>query len=104
MKHQIPHGLSFDLAKRAAQSAVTSYQARFTEYKATGIWTTDTRCDVRFVAAGRNLSGTIEVNPRSIDLDLDVPMLLLPFKAMAMKVIEEEVRDWIAKAKAGQLG
>jgi len=40
---------------------------------------------------------------RSIDLDLDVPFLLRPFKNQALGVIEGEIREWIDKARAGKI-
>jgi hypothetical protein len=49
------------------------------------------------------LSGSIEVLPRSIDLDLEVPFLLRPFKSQAVNVIEAEIREWIDKARAGSV-
>jgi hypothetical protein len=36
-------------------------------------------------------------------MDLDVPLLLRPFKSTALGVIEEEIRKWIDKAKNGQI-
>ena len=46
-----------------------------------------------------SLSGSLEVLERSIDLDIDVPFLLRPFKSQALGVIEGEINDWIRKAK-----
>ena len=40
----------------------------------------------------------------SIELELDVPFLFRPFRKQAIRVIEEEVQEWIEKAKAGDLG
>ena len=52
---------------------------------------------------GVSLKGSLEVNEKDIALDLDVPFLLRPFKGQALQVIEEEIRSWIGKSKAGQL-
>ena len=38
------------------------------------------------------------------ELELDVPLLLRPFRAKAIEVLEQEVRAWIEKAKRGELG
>jgi hypothetical protein len=46
-----------------------------------------------------NLAGNLEVLDRAIDLDIDVPFLLRPFKSQALSVIEGEINDWIKKAK-----
>ena len=47
------------------------------------------------------LSGSLEVLARSIEMDLDVPFLLRPFKGQALSVIEGEINEWIQKAKTG---
>ena len=41
--------------------------------------------------------------PNAIELDLDVPFLLRPFKSQALGVIETEIKAWIAKAKKGEV-
>jgi hypothetical protein len=52
---------------------------------------------------GVSLKGSLEVSASDIALDLDVPFLLRPFKGQALKVIEDEIRQWIGTAKAGQI-
>jgi hypothetical protein len=49
------------------------------------------------------LKGSLEVSPTSIDMDLDVPFLLKPFKGTAISVIEGEIKEWIKRAKAGEI-
>ena len=49
------------------------------------------------------LNGTLQVNSNDIEMDLDVPFMLKPFKGTALGVIEEEIKKWIAKANAGQI-
>ena len=103
MKHKIPHDLSMDLAKRATEAAFDSYKQRFAEYKPTSKWVTDKKSNITFTAKGITLNGSIELEPNSIDLELDVPFLFRVFKNKAMAIIEEEIREWIDKAKAGEL-
>ena len=62
-----------------------------------------TRAEISFNVKGMSLSGTLEVQPKAIEMDLDVPFLLKPFKGTAISVIEEEIKSWLAKEKAGQL-
>jgi hypothetical protein len=66
-------------------------------------WVNDKRADISFKVKGITLSGTMNVNPSDIEMDLDVPFMLRPFKGTALGVIEEEIKKWIEKAKAGQI-
>lgn len=103
MKHVVVHDLDAETAKKVAQAAFDSYKARFAEYKPTVAWANDKRADISFNVKGVTLKGGVDVNPSSFDLDLDVPFLLKPFKGKAISVIEEEIRKWIGKAKAGEV-
>jgi hypothetical protein len=62
------------------------------------------RAEIGFHAKGIALSGAIDIADRSVGLELDVPLLLRPLQKRALEVIEREVRRWLDKAKAGQLG
>ena len=103
MKHTVTHDLGQDKAKRVAQAAFDAYKARFAEYQPKANWVNDRRADISFSVKGISLKGSMEVGPSTIDMDLDVPFLLRPFKGKAMGVIEEEIRKWIGKAKAGEI-
>lgn len=52
---------------------------------------------------GVSLEGVLEVGDENIEMDLDVPFLLRPFKGTALGVIDEEIKKWLAKAKAGEI-
>nr|AQQ74825.1 hypothetical protein [uncultured bacterium] len=103
MKHRVPHDLGQDAARKATEAAWKSYSERFAKYSPTCSWVGENRADIGFTAKGVKLTGTIEVLPDGIDLDLDVPFLLRPFKGTAISVIEEEIQKWIKKSKAGEL-
>lgn len=103
MKHSIPHSLSHELARKATQVALESYRKRFSEYQPTGEWLSPDRATVRFVVMGKTLAGTVDVLPKHIDLELDVPLVFRPFRSAAMNVIETEIKAWIAKAQKGEL-
>jgi hypothetical protein len=103
MKHSIRHDLSIALAKQATEKAFESYKARFGEYNPTFRWATDNRADVSFKVKGVSLAGSFTVQPTTIDLELDVPFVFRLFQSKAVEIIEEEVKSWVAKAKAGQL-
>jgi hypothetical protein len=103
MKHAVPHDLGPDRAKLVAESAISSYEKRFEKYQAKARWVSPTRADISFNVKGISLSGTLEVKANAIEMDLDVPFLLRPFKSTAIGVIEEEIKSWIAQAKAGKI-
>jgi hypothetical protein len=63
-------------------------------------WKGPNKADISFKVKGMALSGSLEVLASSIDLDIDVPFLLRPFKSQALGVIEGEINEWIKKAKA----
>jgi SMC interacting uncharacterized protein involved in chromosome segregation len=101
MKHAVPHDLGPERAKSVAEAAISSYEKRFEKYSARARWVTATRAEISFNVKGMALSGTLEVLANTIEMDLEVPFLLRPFKSTAIGVIEEEVRAWIAKEKTG---
>lgn len=103
MKHAVPHDLGKEQAKKVAEAAFDSYKARFAEYNPTVSWSGERRANISFKVKGITLNGGVDITDKSFDLDLDVPFLLRPFKGKALGVIEEEIRKWIGKAKAGQL-
>jgi hypothetical protein len=103
MKHAVLHDLGPERAKKVAEAALTSYERKFAKYHPRAQWTSPTRANISFSAKGMTLSGTLEVRATSIEMDLDVPFLLRPFQGTAVGVIEGEIKEWIAKAKAGEI-
>ncbi len=103
MKHSVSHDLGQQRAKLAAEAAIAAYSQKFAKYHPQTRWVTDARADISFHVKGMSLSGSIEVLEKSIDLDLEVPFLLRPFKNQAISVIEGEIREWIDKARDGKL-
>lgn len=103
-KHRIPHDLDHPLARRVARRALESYRDQFPELKPGGEWTDPDHARLWFTAPGARLEGRVKVLASAIELELDVPFLFRPFRKQAIRVIEEEVREWIERAKAGELG
>lgn len=103
MKHTVAHDLGREQAKRVAEAAWNSYSSRFANYSPTCEWQSPHKANIGFNVKGVKLQGSLEVNEGDIALDLDVPFLLRPFKGQALKVIEEEIRNWIGKSKAGAI-
>ena len=103
MKHTVAHDLGREKAKRVAEAAWSSYSGRFSKYSPTCNWENEHKANIGFSVKGVSLKGSLEVGDKDIALDLDVPFLLRPFKGQALAVIEEEIRSWISKSKAGQI-
>lgn len=103
MKHIIHHGLEPALARTATQKALETYQERFAQYNPTVNWRGDDQADVAFSAKGMTLNGSIEIQPKDIAIELEVPFLLRPFKNKAIGIIETEIREWVERARNGEL-
>lgn len=104
VKHEVPHDLPFHLAKKAVNKAFESYSQRFAEYKPTLTWVDDRTANAGFSVKGITLKGGFEILDKAIGLELDVPFVFRVFKSRALGVIEKEVSEWVARAKAGELG
>ncbi len=102
-KHRVPHDLSIDMAKKVTEKAWETYSSKFANYNPTFRWGTDRRAEVSFQAKGLTVRGSMDILPDAVDIDLEVPFILLPFKKKTIEVVEEEIREWITKAKAGQI-
>lgn len=103
MEHRIPHDLSPELARKAVKGAVVAYCEKLVKYSPRVDWRGDDQVDVVFKAKGIGLTGTVKLEPNAVVVDMDVPLLLRPFKKIALDVIETEVKEWVRKAKAGEV-
>lgn len=103
MKHTVAHSLGLDMARKVARAAMAAYAERFSEYKPVTTWKNEDSADIGFSIKGMSLKGAVKVSATSIDLDLDVPFMLKPFKGTALAVIEAEIKKWIAKAERGEI-
>jgi hypothetical protein len=104
MKHRIPHDLSHDLARKAVRKALETYKSQFPEYKPDGSWKDDDNVRLWFQPPGGRIEGWVRVSAKDVQLDLDrVPFLFRPFKKKAIQVIEGEVKEWIERARKGEL-
>jgi hypothetical protein len=103
MQHVMKHDLSQELARKAAESAFASYRESYGKYNPTLTWLTDTRARVSFSVKGFTLQGTVELQPKAIAFDLEVPFVFRVFKQRAVDIMERELRKWTDKAKAGEV-
>jgi hypothetical protein len=103
MKHTIDTGLDKEMSKKAIDKAMDAYKADFAEYSPRFDWTSDDRGEFAFNAKGVKLNGNILVLDRKVEVDMHVPLLFRVFQSRAMKVIEDQVRMWVEKARRGEL-
>lgn len=103
MKHRVPHDIDKALAKKATEHALESYRARFAEYNPTVTWQNDDHAQVEFKAAGVSIRGKFELTDDEVNIDMEVPLLMRPFRKKAIDVVEREILAWVAKAKNGEL-
>jgi hypothetical protein len=105
MDYIIKHELSPELAKKAADKAAEYYTAKWEKYDAKTTWTSDTHAEISFRVKGVHVVATIDMQPGQVVVDMQkVPLLLRPFKNMALDVVQRTMQKWIAKAKSGELG
>jgi hypothetical protein len=103
MKHSVPHDLDPEQAKKVMHAAWDSYSKRFADYSPAINWVNDAKAAIGFSAKGISIKGGIEVQAKAFELELEVPFLLKPFRGKAISVIEEEIKKWISKSKAGEV-
>lgn len=102
-KHVITHDLDLDLARKVTDKAFETYAEKFKDYSPTADWVSETKSNITFNAKGIKVNGAVELKPKAVELELEVPLLLRPFRKRAVAIIDEEIRGWIAKAKAGEI-
>lgn len=104
MEHVIKHDLSQERAKKAAEKAAEHYTKKWEKYDARTIWKSDTEAEISFHVKGVHVAATIDLQPGQVVIDMKkVPLLLRPFKNMALDVVHKTMDKWIAKAEEGEL-
>ena len=104
MQHIIKHDLSPELAKKAADKAAEHYTQKWAKYDARTTWTSDTHAEITFHVKGVSVAATVDMQPGQVVIDMNkVPLLLRPFKNMALDVVQKTMEKWIAKAENGEL-
>src|SRR6188474_3429013 len=103
MQHVFRHDLEPAVARRAAGSALASYEKRYARYHPEVVWESDTVVRCSFVARGFRLRATVELLPGAARVDMQVPLILRPFRVLAIARVERELRGWCERAKNGEL-
>ncbi len=104
MQHIIEHDLSPELAKKAADKAAEYYTQKWAKYDAKTTWTSDTHAEITFHVKGVSVAATVDMEPGRAVIDMKkVPLLLRPFKNMALDVVHKTMEKWITAARNGEL-
>ncbi len=104
MQHIIKHDLDPELAKKAATKAAEHYTTKWEKYDAKAAWLSDTHAEITFRVKGVSVAATVDMQPGQVVVDMQkVPLLLRPFKNMALDVVQKTMSKWIAKAENGEL-
>ncbi|MCC6525929.1 MAG: polyhydroxyalkanoic acid system family protein [Polyangiaceae bacterium] len=103
MRHVFQHDLDPDLARRAADRAFQTYCERYARYEPRVLWDGDLKARCSFKAKGLRIFATLELRPREILVEIEVPLLLRPFRALALERVERDLRLWCDRARRGEL-
>lgn len=104
MEHIIKHDLSPELAKKAADKAAEHYTKKWEKYDAKSTWVADDKAEITFRVKGVNVAATVEMQPGQAVIEMQkVPLLLRPFKNMALDVVQRTIEKWMERAKNGEL-
>lgn len=103
MKHSVGHDLDAQTARKVARHALEGYAAQFAKYNPQVQWLGEDAATVAFAAKGITIKGQVDLRPGEIVIDLSVPFALKLFQNKAVQVVEREIREWVDKAKNGQM-
>jgi hypothetical protein len=104
MEHIIKHDLSPELAKKAADKAAEHYTKKWEKYDAKSTWVSDDKAEITFRVKGVNVAATVEMQDGQAVIEMQkVPLLLRPFKNMALDVVQRTIEKWMIRAKNGEL-
>ena len=103
MKHVTKHDLTPEMIKKVAVQAAERYTQKFEKYDAHVDWSSDTHANIRFKVKGVRATATIDLEPGQVETEMEVSLLLRPFKKIALAKIDELFQKWIDKAHKGEL-
>ncbi len=104
MDYTIEHDLSPELAREAAKQASEHYCDKFAKYDAKTVWSDPDNAQISFCVKGVDVAASVELLPGKVAVDMvKVPLLLRPFKNMALESVQKTMGKWIEKAKNGEI-
>ena len=103
MNETFTHNLGQEKARAAASAALESYKKQYPQYQPDYRWINNNRAEFSFNVKMKELSGYLDINDTTIDIDLDVPFYLRMFKKQAMSVITGQIAYWVNEARSGKV-
>ncbi len=103
MRKEFPHNIGLPLAKAVLQAAHKAYAEKYKDYKPSITWLGDTKADVIFKVGSSSLKASFVLTPEVYQIEMNVPMLFQPFVPKALGIIQDELKIWLAEAKAGKI-
>lgn len=103
MQHVFRHDLEPALAHLAIEKALESYSAQFADYNPRLTWLDTDTAEVTFSALKTTVRAVFTLKPGEINVEMKVPLLMRPFRKKAIEVIGDEIKEWIRKARCGEL-
>ena len=98
--HELEHGLTQGQAKQAAQLALEHYLERYGSRGLSARWVSDLRAEIEVSVKGASVRASVDVLPAVLRIEVEVPLLLRPFKAVTVAKVESEARRWIAQVQS----
>lgn len=99
LRHEVTH----QQARQAIRTALEVYCRKFPQYAPTTTWLNENKARTSFRYKRFSLVAEVEILADRIEMGMDVPLMFWPFKGPAQALIENEIRKWLARAKAGEL-
>jgi len=88
----VPHYVSVDQARGAADAAWGQYAKQFASYKPTCAWEGN-QAKVSFTVMAQSVSGTLTISDHEIVVHLSFPYILRPYRKMAIDAIRKEIHN-----------
>lgn len=103
MKHIVAHEMTdTNLVKAIVDKAYEGYAAKLAEYSPSIAWADDRNAKVSFVVMGKSIDVDFAIGKTKIKITGKLPLMFRLFEGKITKVISDEMKMWIAKAKAGE--
>ena len=103
MKKVIPHDLDKAKAKKVIDKAVEAYADDAAQYSPDFKWINDSTAKLTLTVMRKQITADITLNDKDVTLDVTVPPAFKIFEKKALSLVDEEVKKWLKKAKAGAI-
>jgi hypothetical protein len=95
-RHRIQHDLDWDCARHLIERAYTYYSERYPAYKLSLSWLDPRRAELRLHTRGKELLAQVVLFPGEVAVEMEVPLLFLPFAGRAHRSIDRAAQSWLS--------